>query len=375
MSKRPLRGLSLLLVLLTLASLWTSALADPWWRYSDKYNGVEKYVNAYTVKVYAKPSAKSKVREVVPFAKELLVLAEKKGWAKVMTVNREEGYCKAESLTAQNPNTLNQKLYSQKNGVTVYWRPSIKGGKMTSLNRNQTVTAIAATPMGEWLRVEVDGSFGYVQRPYVDTAKYKQGEPAWIVGDAVRVYFDKDNENSVATTVYFGQEVYLVSRGGEWAKIRNRADLVGYCSIDSVSTVDPNTVGRTVYTQVEGNFLFVSSSDLSGRRRVGLNAEMTLIAVDANRFWARVWYNNNYFYIPYVFLDTEKRLGDYKTVVTRAAVNIREGTKLSSAIVATVPTGTELLLIGATDNRAKVSTLPDAAGNRSIGFVELKYLR
>ena len=121
--------------------------------------------------------------------------------------------------------------------------------------------------------------------------------------------------------------------------------------------------------------MFTSSTDLSGRRQIDKNEAMTLLAVDANGFWARVQYEGKYYYLPYVFLGTEKRLGDYKEVTARAGLNIREGTKKSSAIVVTIPKGTKMWLIDATDNRAKVTTMPDYDGNVYTGFAELQYLK
>ena len=138
------------------------------------------------------------------------------------------------------------------------------------------------------------------------------------------------------------------------------------------SEKDPNGLNQLLYTQVSGNYLFTSSTDISGRRNIGINEQMTLVAVDSHKFWARVRYYGQYYYVPYVFLGTEKRLGDYKRVRTSEAAIIREGTKKSSKVVVTVPTGTDLWLIAATDNRAKVTTSSDANGKRYTGYIELK---
>ena len=125
---------------------------------------------------------------------------------------------------------------------------------------------------------------------------------------------------------------------------------------------------------MSGNYLFTSSTDISGRRNVEVNAEMTLVAVDKNNFWARVLYNGDYYYAPYVYLSHEKRLGDYKRVRTTQAAVLREGTKRSSTVVTALPAGTDLWLIGATDNRAKVTTSADVNGKRYTGYVELQYI-
>ena len=51
------------------------------------------------------------------------------------------------------------------------------------------------------------------------------------------------------------------------------------------------------------------------------------------------------------------------------------GNSYYSSDLGKVVKGTEMWLIGAVDNRAKVATLPDASGRTYMGFAELQYLR
>ena len=79
--------------------------------------------------------------------------------------------------------------------------------------------------------------------------------------------------------------------------------------------------------------------------------------------------------MPFVYLGTEQRHDNFKKVTARAGLHIRAGTKKNSDIVATVPAGTTLWLIGATDTRARVATSPNADGTFVTGYVELQYLK
>lgn len=336
-------------------------------------NATLKYVYAYSVKVYDMPTKDSDVREIVPFAKEIIVLEEKLGWAKVLTVNDRVGFCNAKQLTNTNPNTLHRTVYSQQKEVEVYLRPSVDAPLIDYLDRNEKAILVAMTPMGDWMRLKQGKYYGYVQRQRMDYERFNKGDRAWIVQSSAKVYYDPELD-SVAGTLYFGQKVWLVDNSGSRAKIRSPKGLIGYCDSEALTRKDPNGLDQVVYTQVSGNYLFTSSTDMSGRRNIEVNAEMTLVAVDNNNFWARVRYNGEYFYAPYVYLSHEKRLGDYKRVRTTQAAIIREGTKRSSTVVTTVPAGTDLWLVGATDNRAKVTTSPDANGKRYTGYIELQYI-
>ena len=334
-------------------------------------NATLKYVYAYSTKVYDMPTKESDVREIVPFAKEIIVLEEKLGWAKVLTINDRVGFCNAKQLVNTNPNNLHTPVYSQQKDVPVYLRPSVDAPLIDYLMRNQKVELISMTPMGDWMRLKKGKYYGYVQRQRMDYERYKKGTRAWIGCESAKVYYDPELD-SVLGTLYFGQKLWLVDKTGTRAKIRSPRGLIGYCDLEAITDKDPNGLDQIVYTQVSGNYLFTSSTDISGRRNVEVNAEMTLVAVDKNNFWARVLYNGDYYYAPYVYLGHEKRLGDYKRVRTSQAAVLREGTKRSSAVVTALPAGTDLWLIGATDNRAKVTTSPDANGKRYTGYIELQ---
>lgn len=333
------------------------------------------FVYTYTLKVYYKPTKSSDILERVPFAKEIVRLSVKKGWAKVMTTNGRIGYCNNKQLTKTDPNNLDVYMYCQQKRPEVYYRPTTSAPVMGHLNRDEKVHVVAMTPMGDWLRIEEDGYHGYIQRPCLDYEKYSTGQHAWVSAEKLEVYYDPEI-NSVFGTLYFGQTLSLVESSGRRAKVRSGSGLVGYCDINGLTTVNPNSMNMTVYTQVPGEYLFVTSTDESGRRSVSANEEMMLDAVDGNNYWARVRYKGEYYYVPYVFLGTEKRGGgDYKIVYTTEALHIKEGTKQSSEVVATVAAGTPLMLIGATDYHAKVAMMPNDDGVQKTGYVEVKYLR
>ncbi|MGX8705704.1 MAG: hypothetical protein ACSW8J_03905 [bacterium] len=333
------------------------------------------FVYTYILLVYDKPTKESEILEEVPFAKPITKLKESQGWAKVITTNEVIGFCNAKQLTETNPNTFDVKMYCSQKEPEVYLRPSADSPIMGHVHRNERVHVVAQTPKCDWLRIEEDGYFCYIPRPCLDYEKYKDGELAWVAEKKLDVYYDEEVDAKFGT-MYFGQEVTLVKAEGKRAKIRSKTGLIGYCDLSGLTKENPNSLNITCYTQVPGNYLFMSPTDDSGHRSINANEEMLLDAVDGDRFWARVIYKEAFYYVPFVFLDGGRRKsGTYKRVHTSTGASIKEGTRHSSKAVTTVPADTELLLIGATDLHARVATLPDANGQSQIGFIEIEYIK
>lgn len=378
----PIRLMKMLCCLLMLTALFlisSAALADsdPWADIRKTESGMqseEVYVYTYNLNVYEKPNKNSEVLEIVPFAKRILFLAEKKGWAKVYTTNGRTGYCNVKKLTDKDPNTYSEVVYCQTNRAPFYLRPSLDAPLMGHLDRNEKTTLFAVTPKHDWMRIKVGKRYVYIQRPYIDFEKYEECPDAWVNVQSLPVYYDTNVDSSFATA-YFGQHVYLAAQDGGWAKIHSDSGLIGYCTASALSDIDPNSLDIVVYTQVAGSYLYESSTDLSGHRPIAANVEMLLCAVDDNLHWARVRYDDRYYYVPYVCLSTEQRRGDYKLVRASTDLSIREGTTQASKIITNVPAGTTLMLVGCSDNCAKVSTMPAVNGVRFIGFVRIDQIQ
>lgn len=376
MARRLLKILCGLLALTVEVFVLSIAIADsgPWTDDGNAGHGIkgtEVYVYTYNLNVYENPTKKSEVLEVVPFAKRILFIAEKKGWAKVYTTNGRLGFCNAKQLTETNPSTYSQLVYCQQDRAPVYLRPSTDSPLMGHLDRNERAVMVAITPKHDWVRIQYGKRYAYVQRPYLDTEKYTAGKDAWTNVQSAEVYYDAGVESTFCD-LYFGQHVRIVSETSDgWVKIRSDGGLIGFCPAKILSEIDPNSLDMTVYTQISGSYLFDSSTDLSGHRPIGADEEMLLCAVDDDLYWARVQYEGQYYYVPYVFLSTEKRRGDYKLVRAKNDCSIREGTTQASSIITNIPAGTDLMLIGCTEDCAKVSTKPDVNGTRFIGFVRI----
>lgn len=200
--------------------------------------GSQVYAYTYTLKVYEKPSKKSEVVALVPFARPLQIIGERKGWAQVITDDNRTGYCSAKQLTEQNPNTRDVTVYAQQNRAPVYRCPSVDAPMIGHLDRNDRARMLAMTPGGDWLRIQAGSMDGYIQRPRVDYKKYSGGKAHWVGADSVAVLYDPALDTTFGT-MQRGQQVAVVSVDGSWAKIRSGSGLIGYCRADALTSKKP----------------------------------------------------------------------------------------------------------------------------------------
>ena len=206
---------------------------------ASKGEGTQVYVYAYALKVYEKPSKKSDVIARVPFARSLWMVAEKKGWAQVITADDRTGYCSAKQLTERNPNTYDATVYAQQDRAPVYELPSVDAPMIGHLDRNDRAKLLAMTPSGDWLRIKYGSHDGYIQRPRVDYKKYASGKAAYVSADSLPVYYDPEIDSTFGT-LSKGQQLAVVSASDGWAKIRSGSGLVGYCKADGLSAEKPD---------------------------------------------------------------------------------------------------------------------------------------
>ena len=178
------------------------------------------WVYTYILNVYDKPTKDSEILEEVPYAKQIVKLKESKGWAKVITTNDVIGFCNAKQLTETDPNTLDDYMYPHQYETEVYLRPSSDAPVMGYVHRNEKVHVVAMTPKCDWLRVEENGYHCYIPRPCMDYEKCdkEKDKLAWVNKEKLDVYYDA-KVKSKFSTIYFGQEVTLVSTEGDLANL------------------------------------------------------------------------------------------------------------------------------------------------------------
>lgn len=126
-------------------------------------NAITGYVTANTMKVYQYPNPLSKLLGTMSYGEDVLVLAVENGWMKVQNSKGKIGFCKTGSLSRKNPNKLDMFGYVKESGAYVYAKPGL-GFKVTgSAEMGDELHVVAMTGDKNWLRVENNGKYGYVQ--------------------------------------------------------------------------------------------------------------------------------------------------------------------------------------------------------------------
>ena len=98
---------------------------------------------------------------------------------------------------------------------------------------------------------------------------------------------------------------------------------------------------------------------------------MTVVAVSPEEGWCRVKYGRSYYYVPSIFLDTEKAPASGRKVhIWDASETIYSKASFSSSKVATVKNSDVLYLIGVSGSGAKVRTANGKTGYLPIGTLK-----
>ena len=316
------------------------------------------YIGVNIAKVYKNASTTRKTLGKMYYGEAITVIGTSdSGRAIVRSAKGKVGYCEADALVSGNPNTLNKVVYAQLKKVSIYAGCSTKTKKLKTVRRDTAMVAVAITPEGDWVRVYYNGVYGYVRKPFVDTALYAEGTAGYCTYDGnVAVWYTTSRTGELGT-ISLGDKVWVLDEAGSYTKIRNSKGWVGYCASDAIGTESPG-LAIAAYTQVSGKYLYSkpggSTSALS-KRKLKKNAKVAVVMVSG--YWARVIYKKKVWFIPRIYLDTEKVSGSGRTVETTAEVDMYEKVNLGGKLLATIPKDIELRLVGASGIHAKVTTM------------------
>lgn len=136
---------------------------------SPSNQSVTVYVTDLTLAVYTSASTSGSKR-TLGFGEKLTCVAVSGGWAKVKSGDNT-GYCDADGLSADNPNTLNLTVYPQSSDVKVYQYPATSSGVLATVGTDTSLSCVARTAGDKWYRVKGSGAYGYVRAGDVDTAQ------------------------------------------------------------------------------------------------------------------------------------------------------------------------------------------------------------
>ena len=284
--------------------------------------GTTVYIASNTLKAYKKASSSSTVLGTMSFGERMKLLALDDDWAKIENPDGDVGWCKFSGLTTKNPNTLDERYYLAKDGVSVYAKPSTSAKVLATGEMNDRITVVAITNDEDWLRVERSGGYGYVQAKYASKSKVEADEPeedkpdedepeedeeelnpfietrVYVVNATLKVYKKESTSSTQLVLMSLGEKLTLTGLDGSWAQVRTGGGTVGYCKYEGLSTANPNKYDETLYAKGDGVKLYKNATtDSEVLSTADINTKLTGVAISPDGDWIRVKRSSGYAYV------------------------------------------------------------------------------
>lgn len=275
------------------------------------------YVADNTVDFYTEDSTASKKLGTMSFGESIGLVSVSDGWAKVKNDSGKLGYCLYSSITKYDPNTLNQVMYAVADGVKLYKQPVSGASTVATLKINDSVVMVAATDDGDWARVKTgDGTYSYALLK--DLSKTKTAEddspiqeisptPIYIASTTLVCYKENNVSSKQLGVMSFGEMLTCTGVGEGWARVRNENGETGFCKLDGLTTVDPNTYSETLYAQQKSVKVYKKADAASSvSTTLTLNTKVTGVAISPDKSWVRLKIGSGYGYAESKYLATTK---------------------------------------------------------------------
>lgn len=261
------------------------------------------YVSANLLTIYQSASESSKPLAVMPFGTGMHCAYVSGDWACVKSEKGSTGFCSVDGLAKSNPCNLSLTVYINADNVRIYRKPDENSKKSSLLKFNACYTAIGKTGDGEWYRLKNGDHYGYVKAAFLSDTPCGNdngtGEaPAFVTDTILQVYGKPDTASPVLGNMCFGEQLVCVGTKSGWAKVRNSAGAIGYCSTSGLSLKDPNFGGTAAFVQSSGTKVYVRPDKASSViTTLNVNAQVTAVAVSGDKKWVRVKNGGSYGYI------------------------------------------------------------------------------
>lgn len=341
------------------------------------------YITANNLKVLERPSSSAKNLGTMAYGQSLTCIAVDGDWARVENADGETGYCKAEYLSRENPNTLNEKIYIRENGVEVYRRPTTSAGVMMTLNQNDSYTCVAVTEDGDWVRLKNGKYYGYVKSKYISGTEIGgkpddseeegdeiTGTSVFVVSNTLRVYQKASSSSKLLGTISYGDRMKLIALEDDWAKIENPNGDTGFCKFSSLSTKNPNTLDERRYLNEDSVSIYAKPVTSAKVLATGkLNDRITAVAITEDGDWLRIERSGGYGFVQAKHTSKNKiddggaedddpvnPFIETKVYVTNATLPIYKKESSSSTQLVLMSLGEKLTLTGVDGSWAHVRT-------------------
>ncbi len=270
---------------------------------------VPVYVTAYSVKAYKSASADSKYLGALPFGSEMTLLEANGDWAKVRNTQGTVGYVKSSGISEENPNFDAYTMYAVKDGVKIHSFPDTAYKAVKTLSMNDSAEIVAKTNDGKWLRADLDtNGYGYALSEHFSESATERETPAYVSGYTMTAYIKPDASSKELGRLGFATEVTALGEelDGGWIKVRNAAGNVGYCKVTELTKTNPNTAKKTYYARTAIKAYVLPETSSTVRIAFAVNNTVSVVAVTADKEWARIVSGSVYAYVKMDGLSTQK---------------------------------------------------------------------
>lgn len=336
------------------------------------------YVIDNNLPVYSSTSGLGNALGVMTYGESMTLVAFQGNWAKVKNSDGDIGYCKLDALQVADPNTLNVKLATR--AVTpVYERPDDDSKIIHTCKKGSRVTVVAQTEDGEWYRVKDGSRYGYIECDLLNKI-------VWVNEDSTCSLLTQ--YGGVSGVVSFGQAYELIGTqkveyavgSSTIAKIRNNKGQYAYISYSALTDENPNTINKTMYTQISGKLLRTQIATKYGTKSIAKNEAVTLLGITPNGQTAYIKYGSKYYYINALYLHEEKAPSSGRTIYVcedEDDLELHKKGTFNSPIVTKVDGGEAVTLVGSSANglHPQVKTSDGKIGYNVCGFFEAEWQR
>ena len=383
---------------------------------------VVKYVNVESnssLNVRKSASSSAAVVTTLKKGKEVTVLSESNGWAKI-SVDGKTGYVSTAYLSEKTSNYIKYVSIDQNSTLNVRSAPNTSSSVVTKIKVNTSVE-VSSTSNG-WSKIKVNGKEGYVASKYLadkvtavkdnssESSSSKPNTAAEAKTTTMYVNVDQGSSlnmrnkasNSGSVIVKLARGVAVTSYGDSngWTKV-NVYGKEGYVSTQYLSKTKPSTSTAdsgstnvvkttTKYVNVtKGSSLNMRSSASTSASVVSKLARGTKVTVtsEANG-WAKITAGGKTGYVSTSYLSSsnpnsqssnngnsgntdtgkETTVTKYVNVDKNSTLNMRSSASTSGSVVSKLARGTAVTVISEANGWAKVT-----AGGKT-GYVSSSYL-
>jgi len=387
---------------------------------------VVKYVNVESnssLNVRKSASSKAGVVTTLKKGKEVTVLSESNGWAKI-TVDGKTGYVSSDYLTEKTSTYVKYVSIDSNSTLNVRTSPNTSSSVVTKIAANTKVEVLSDS--NGWSKIKVNGKQGYVASKYLSdtvstvkestpkadatpkvSTKETKTETMYVnvdQGSSLNMRNKPSNSGSVIVKLAKGVEVTAYSDSNGWTKVKVYGKE-GYVATKYLSKTksatsvtdktntnsSSGTVAKTTtkYVNVDKNSTLNmrSSASTSGSVVTKLSSGTKVTVTSESKGWAKITVSGKTGYVSTSYLTTTApntqsgstdapkdpvketpTVTKYVNVDKNSTLNMRASASTSGSVVTKLSRGTAVTVISESNGWTKIT----ASGK--TGYVSSSYL-